>query len=326
MKKLFVLTSLLTSSLFAEMEFEIECSALYLQPSESNLPYAVVANSSAISPHWKIHEIKPGYNWGLDAKVGMLLPSSTEASLSYTHFDSKNRSMITAGTNEFVGPFFEIGPDTSAFTIAKGRTTFKFDAAHIQYGIAMDFGCALSTNFFCGVGFARIDQKITNFYSNADASISRKIKTPSSFIGTGPELGVDFACDIYDGLQVVGAGSGALLVGSLRNHTSFDSVSPLLASSNLQSTHVRSKTGVVPGFDGKVGFAYTFMLGDCFFSLDAGYRVMYYLNAIQSVDIGSEVVSPPVIPDTIGVYARTFQRTVSHFSLAGPYFTCNVIF
>jgi hypothetical protein len=150
-------------------------------------------------------------------------------------------------------------------------------------------------------------------------------------MGIGPQVGVNFLYNLCRGLQLTGEGTASLLVGNLKNHTCYQSVSPALAEvgitpPNVQSTHVRNRTQVVPAFEGRLGIAYSFAFCHCSVDLDAGYRIWIYLNAIQSVDIGSEVVTPPVVPDTVGVFARTFQRTLSNFALAGPYLTLNIGF
>jgi hypothetical protein len=52
----------------------------------------------------------------------------------------------------------------------------------------------------------------------------------------------------------------------------------------------------------------------------------YLNNFFFSVDISSQVITPPVIPNTVGVFARTFKRTLSNFGLAGPYVSIGAIF
>jgi hypothetical protein len=90
---------------------------------------------------------------------------------------------------------------------------------------------------------------------------------------------------------------------------------------NVQSTKVQKKTQLVPAITTKLGLNYIFSFcSHSMVRLEAGYEAQVYLNAIQSVDMGSEVITPPVVPDTIGVFARTFRQTLSNFSLTGPYF------
>ena len=57
---------------------------------------------------------------------------------------------------------------------------------------------------------------------------------------------------------------------------------------------MHDRTHVVPAFEAKLGLAYCFSYCKWNVNIDAGYEVRFYVNAIQSVDIGSEVVTPPV--------------------------------
>lgn len=230
-----------------------------------------------------------------------------------------------------VGPFFEIGPDASAFNRAKGHVAFHYDAVNLDYGICANFGDYLHTNFFVGVAGVGIKQHLTSEYANEDGTIARKIKSPSSFIGAGPELGVDFVYDICGGFQFIGGGSAGLLVGELKNHTKYETISPDLpplgiTPPNTQTTSVNHRTHVVPAFEADLGLAYSFDMCNFSFNLSAGYEVRMYVNAIQSVDMGSEVDTPPIVPAITGVYARTFQRTQSNFALSGPYIRLNIGF
>lgn len=94
-----------------------------------------------------------------------------------------------------------------------------------------------------------------------------------------------------------------------------------------QSTTICNCSLLVPAFQQKLGVAYAHTFCDDYFvKLEVGYQAQIYLNTLQSTDMGSEVVTPPVIPDIIGVFSRTFQRTVSNFSLAGAYITLDVGF
>lgn len=313
--------------------FDFEFDALYLQPYSSNLHYVAEALPLPLpSPNWKIRDIRPDYHFGYDVGVSAICHDrNTKARLNYIHFNSRDSDSLTAPSNDMVGPFFEIGPDATPYTKAKGHVVFHYDALNLDYGVCVKFGDYLRTNFFGGIGGVRIKQKLNSKYSNSDGTLARSIKVPSSFLGMGPQLGVDFSYGICDGLHLTGEGIAALLVGNLKNHTSYASISPALAPlgiapPNKQSTHVRNRTQAVPAFEGKLGLAYEFTLCNCAINVDAGYKVLLYINAIQSVDIGSEVVTPPLVPDTVGVFARTFQRNLSNFALAGPYLELDIGF
>lgn len=311
----------------------LEGRLLYFKPGSSNLHYLAEADPlPAPTPNWKIRDIKPSYKMGFEIGVrANFFCRKTQAHLNWVHFNSKSNDSRQVPSEDRVGPFFEIGSDASGYTHGKGHVAFKYDAVNLNYGFCLNFGECIKANCFAGISAARIKQDLTSFYSNNDETISRQIHSPSTFWGAGPQLGLNLSFTICNGYQFIGAGSAALLMGEHSHHTTFKSITPILApleipSPNTQSTHVRNRSQLVPAFEGKVGFAYTWEL--CYLAMDfeIGYQALVYLNAIQSTDISSEVVTPPVIPDTVGVYARTFHRTISNFSLSGPYIKVNVGF
>jgi hypothetical protein len=307
--------------------------ALYWQPFGSNLHYVVETEPlPGSTPNWKISDIDPRYHWGFEIAVGAFIPvRNTRLDVIWTRFTSEDSDSKKVSSHDVAGPYFVIGPDASAYSRAKGRVRFNYDAFCIDYGVCFCLGEAIGANFFAGVGLAGIDQKLTTAFANSDGSIARKIKNPSSFFGAGPQVGMDLSYGICKGMQLTSRGVVSLLVGPAKNHTSYSSISPALAMlgvtlPNKQSTHVKERTLVVPAFEGKLGLAYNFCVYGLQASLEAGYEARLYISAIQSVDIGSEVVTPPVAPDTGGVYARTFQRNISNFALAGPYLNLTVSF
>jgi len=137
---------------------------------------------------------------------------------------------------------------------------------------------------------------------------------------------------IYTHLYFTGKASTSLLLGRIKNRTAFQSVSPALPAlgiipPNTQSTSTETKTQIVPNVDIQLGFTYLAPLYEEYaLQLQAGYQALLYINPIQSVDMGSQVITPPVASSTVGVFARTFKRTLSNFGLAGPYGAIGILF
>lgn len=307
--------------------FEIEGSALYLQPTGSNLHYAAEAQPlPLVTPQWKIHEVGTDYHFGFDVGIrGLFHHTNSTLALVWEHFHSSDSAKRTVPPTDMIGPFFEIGPDSSFFMKAHGHAKFDFDQVNLDYGIFINFGSHLETNVYAGVSGARIAQTISSKFSSLDGTTTRSIKVPSSFLGAGPQLGLDFDYRIVDGFHFSGEAAASIFVGRQKNHTKYRSVSPALAGLgfpfNPQKTTVHKKTQVVPALEGKLGLSYFYTTCNFMFKIEAGYQAQVYFNAIQSINIGSEVLLPPILPNTTGVYARTFEPEISNFALAGPYLT-----
>lgn len=308
--------------------FEMHASALLLQPTSNNLHYAVEALPLPLpSPNWKVFEIDTDYHWGFDVGLREIFHcANTNLTLNWEHFHSSDSASKQVASSDMIGPFFEIGPDASAYIKASGRAIFHFDEANLDYGIFVNFGDRLQMNLLAGLDFARIKQTLFSKYSNSDGTIVRSIKVPSTFWGAGPQFGLDFSYCIVDGFRFTGGAMASFLVGPQKNHTIYEALQPLLPTlgitpPNRQTTRVSKKTQVVPEIAGKLGLSYLMTFCDKYMlNIEAGYQVQLFVNAIQSVDIGSEVNTPPVLPDTIGVFARTFEQNLSNFALAGAYF------
>lgn len=314
--------------------FAVEGSVLYLQPTASNVHYVAEAETlPAPSPNWIISDIHADYHFGFDVGVsGVFHSTHTMLMLNWERLHAEDSNSKTVAAADMVGPFFEIGPDATPYSTATGKVDFHFDEVSLDYGVLVNFGSRTQTNFFAGVSYVSIKETLTSEYISSGGSFTRTITSPSKFQGAGPQLGMNFSYDIASGFRLVGDGAAALYVGPMKNSTTYDSTSPLLAPlgispSNVQGTTVGSRTQVVPGFEGKLGFAYCYNFAEHYmFSLEAGYEAQIYLNAIQSVDMGSEVTLNTIAAPSVGVYARTFQRTLSNFALAGPYLTLSLGF
>ncbi len=306
----------------------------YVQPSATNMHYAAEALPLPVpTPNWIIHEIKPCLHVAFDVGVtGVINSAQTFVNINWRHLCSFDSDTVTVAQADMVGPFFTIGPDASAYSFASGKVNHYMQEGRVNYGTPIKVGDKLSAAVYMGVNYAYLSQTLEFAYSNASSEISRNIYTPSTFSGAGPQLGTSLAFHIIDSLDLAMGGSLALLYGCISNSTKYESTSPLLAGlditpPNTQTTTTPSTNQMIPSFDGQAGFAFNKVF-DCCCSLfvEAGFRAQLFLGAFQSVDMGSEVPIDSVADSTVGVYARTFQKNISNFALAGPYLSISLEF
>lgn len=304
--------------------WEVEFRALFLRPSSDNLHYAVETLPLPItSQDWKIKDIKPDYYFGFDLTLkSAIVERNAVLSLSWEHFHIDHSAFKDVSEEDIVRPLFEIGPDATIYKKTKGMVSFRFDSVRIDYGLNVDLNPYLKSNIFVGIDGTRIKQTLVSSYSSENATKVRTIKAPSTFSGVGPQLGIDFSYGIWRELYLSGEAAASLLAGTQKTYSQYKAHSPALkasdvTSSNKQLTDVPHRHLVVPAFSGRlgVGFSVAFCR-TCTLSLQGGYQAQVYLNAIQTVDINS----------TVGVYARNFHRTLSNFSLSGPYLGIDVAF
>ncbi len=325
-----------------DYSFEAMFSGLALQGFANNCDYAAEAlpfdygtTAPALSPNWVIPNISPDFHFGFDVGVaGIFHCAKSRLMLNWERYHTSNDSgsIEVSSISSMVGPFFEIGPDASSYKKAKGSVNFHFDEANATYGTFVQFGPLLRMNLFAGASFMRVVEHRFTTISDLPGTIVRTLRVPAKFTGGGPQLGCDFNYTIADGLQLTGLTRASIWVGRFFNKTTFTTTSGALESlsepdPNIQTTTVHHKTGMVPGFEGKLGLAYEYLFcSNYMLKVEAGYQVQIYINAIRSIDMGSEVDLPPIgdlATTATGVYARTFERVVSDFGLAGPYASIN---
>lgn len=327
-----------------EYSFEVNPTALFMQPYANNVDYAAQAlpfnygdSKPILSPSWDIPVNRPDYHFGFDIGVAAIIHKThSTVMLNWQRYHSPDDSHeTTVPTADMIGPFFEIGPDASAYKVAKGTLKFYFDEANLNFGTFVQVGERLHSNGFSGVSFVQIKQHNFTRFTNADATTIRTIDVPTKFTGAGPQFGCDCYYEVFRGFQFTGKARTSLYVGTFKNSTTFSTTSNFLdvlsaTNPNVQSITVDNKKGIVPGLEGSLGLAYEHQFKQSYmFKLGAGYQAQIYINAIRSIDMGSEVAlgnAGAVGSAVVGVYARTFKRLVSDFSMGGPFLTLNVGF
>lgn len=336
MRHQFLMFSMLFgASLFASNDcvtYEVSGGPVLLQPNTSNLYYGAVAHPIPLpSPHWESLEILPDYHFGFEVGVKACFDRiNARLQLDWERMHSSDSASKNVPNNVMVGPYFNIGPDADHYKMAEGHVHHQFDAVNLNFSKQCICCGDFQADFFAGVAFTRIKQTLKSHFSNVEETITRQVEAPTQFMGAGPQFGVDFAYNFCRGFSLTGETSLAMLMGVVKNSTTFLSNSPLLIGlgitpPNKQTTSVPDRTQLVPGYYGKLGLSYTTCCKGHVTTINLGYQVQAYINAIQSVDMSDEVEVPPFASE-VGVFALGFQRTVSNFLLTGPYFNLDISF
>lgn len=181
---------------FSDVAFEVFGQWLYLQPNGSNIYYAAEAfpyNTSIadppVCPNWEIFEIDPSYHSGFEVGISTLFQKSDmgiELKWERLHAHdtaSMNVTPLSYGTGNMVGPIYDIGPNSAAYTQAKSKAVFQFDEANVLLGKSICFAEDWFLRLSLGASFARIEQQISSFYTNQDGQTSRNIESVSKYWG-----------------------------------------------------------------------------------------------------------------------------------------------
>lgn len=317
---------------------------LYLQPNGSDLYYGAEAvlldpDLAVInaSPDWHILDLGQqyhnAYEVGAEVYFRCLDLSMHSNWMSLRGFD-KNKFETSSDAGFLVGPLFDIGPNAVEYKIARGKATYHFNEANFNIGKSYCPVEGLVARFYVGASLTNIKQTLKSTFSNDKGDVTRSIESPSKFRGAGPEFGLGYSYEVCGGLSLTGSSQFSLLIGRIRNHTTFESTSPELTAfhlpnPNVQKTSVERKTQLVPAFEQKLGIAYGMCLFSTFWTeLEIGYQYQIYWNAVRTIDM----TAPQALPDMavfgseVGVFAVGFQKNVNNFILSGPYASLNIKF
>lgn len=319
------------------VEFTLE--GLYLQPTESDLDYAGVANTVSSSPTFvtnaDVETLNPDYNFGFRVGLGYVFPDSgNDVQLSWFHFDNDttdNANFLGSdtGSGVVITPVFGFWELESADSsvAASSRQDVQVDAIDLDVGQYISIGTRLTARLFAGLRYAQVKSDITNTYSGnfpeeadedeVDSVTGAEVDYfNSKFNGIGPRFGVDTSYNVWDCFGVVGHFAAAFLVGQVESSTnaSFsttttDSGFSTVTGSSLSVTADNS-TRVVPVFDAKLGLDYSWPFANdtSRLSIEAGYQWTQYIDVVDHLEANG---------------SGSFVRNTSSLGFNGPYLSLN---
>lgn len=323
---------------------------LFLKPGSNNLDYAYFV--SGIQPtyqSWHSQSIDPDHAPAFEVGFNYAIPkTSYSADVNWMHLSTSDSAFKQANQNtdlttlEFVAPPFEMSPPV--FGVKRGESTvkFNFDNVDINVGKIFDANPQLHAKVFGGVNILRINQKITTVFSDfpgslptpysyplpADPSFSFQLQANSKYVGAGPDLGLNVQYDVIYGIGLIGQLSGTVTAGTMNTQEQFSATSARLTSDGIGHSHQEittpNKTQIVPGVDGKLGVFYHCSgrrLAN--FTIEGGYRLLSYANAITTINPntlvqpGTVIVTPEFSTGTMAIVS--VDKRDRPFNMNGPY-------
>ena len=307
--------------------FVVSATALALKPGASNLNYAIYNKALPLqSPSWTEKELKPNYDAGFAVSFGYLFADGKDVTVDWTHLDSNTSSSIAAPNSEyFIGPDFQIGPDSIPVRAASGKARFDYDVVNVNGGQTVNFGSHMTTRFFGGLSNPYLRERVTaTFTGNVVTApnagpFSTRQRVSADFTGVGPRMGLESNYEVGYGFGIIGEAAVSALIGSNTSKTSYLSSSQELLNdfgqtSNYQTIKDDNITQVIPAIDAKIGlsYSYAFCNGEVL-TVKGGYQAAVYVDAINQY-IPQTVVQPI---QSGGIFVGTMSHTVSDYSVQG---------
>jgi hypothetical protein len=256
---------------------------------------------------------------------------------------SKQASTSTDLTTvEFVGPPYEMSPPVFGIKHVDSRVNYNFDDILFNVGRFVEFDNHVQAKFFGGVSVLKLNQTINTTFSDMagtpatpysyplapDPSFSFQTQNVSKYLGAGPDLGMKLRFKTSSGFGVMGEFLGMLTAGTMQAQDNFTSTSSRLTTLGIgvsqQQITTPNATQIVLGADGKLGVFYTFEGKNIpEFTIEAGYRIATFINAIQTispntlVQPGTVIVTPEFATGTMAIVSTNSPS--SPFNFNGPF-------
>ncbi len=328
---------------------------VYLQTRGYPAIYGVVISGlQPYNPSWSEKIVDMNYAPGFDIGIAYHTLKTPEAiALSWMHLDVTQKSTTNVPTflttypngetNYYtIAPVYDMGPGIFSIKSATGSNQLNFDKISLDvdkiYRTTQTlFGASLHTDFKAGLDFVRISQSLTSTYFNnvgfpptslsypvrADPGYKFVDKTTSKYWGVGPKLGIDAAYGLYQNFELISQSTFSLTCGGISAADHFQGYSSLNPNVGAQSLSIPNEVTIVPGFETKLGIGYHYhQLQKHQLSVEAGYRIASYLNALWTVRPSTLVYpgttfAPEVATGNMNIRTSSYDK--NNFTWNGPY-------
>lgn len=303
-------------------------TGFYLQPSatDNELNYATLTPQSTTAPFsQEVRRINPGYDWDWGANVGYIFPhTGNDINLSYFQFSSDDTGFTAINPNiGTISPinFFFNNDAGLLINSASAKTEFDINEVDLTAGQYINVGQRVSLHPFAGAQYDELQGKLDAAFfpdpsSPASANETLVNNQKSKFQGAGPVVGIDGSYYLDDGVGVVAHFSSALLVGNMDLNNQLNIIDPRNIRTVAFNFNTDSSDLLVPELSGKLGANYTYLFSNKHtnLSLEAGYQVSHYFNALQYMGV---VANFPA--QSLSTGARIAFRKSADLDLNGPY-------
>ncbi len=232
--------------------WDVGVYALYLQPTYGSEWGYVQTTLDNVTGRTVFHDRDNDWDWGFKLEGSYHFSTGNDININWYHFDNDESQVVTGS------PL--LGSPTHVYFDQ------EWDAVNFEFGQHVDFGDFKDIRFHGGVQYARIDHDIQHRVNNIT---THRAKT--SFDGFGPRTGVDMSYNFGNGFAMYANAAAALLVTSV----DFDD--------NRNNNNHGERDSIVPELEAKLGVKYGFPLANGSLTIDGGYMVVNYFNALHTV-------------------------------------------
>jgi hypothetical protein len=244
-------------------------------------------------------EVKNDWNWGYRLEGSYHFNTGNDLNINWLHFST------SINPTDFFGaitiPSLGIPLIPTPFELVSYN---RIDQVNAVIGQSTDLSVRDTLRFYGGAQYANIQATAKNYYFLppilALAGETFSLFDNTDFKGYGPVVGIDYAYYLTRSLSITANGAGSILYGTNRYHAGFI-VSPV--EFIPEQVFFRRK-GIVPSLEGKLGINYTHPTPFGIATLQAGYQIINYFNALEAQTFQNLI--GPVIAVDYGVFGPYF--------------------
>lgn len=262
--------------------------ALYLKPTTVNYVGAITNTVTGVQ-EWQ--DFDYDWGWGFKLEGSYHFSTGNDINVNWYHY-SKSTDFSGASSNGFFSTVLPVN--------TTGSLKPEWDAVNAEFGQMVNFGEHKIIRFHGGLQYARVERKLQLNVPAVVGGVSTIVgaNADEKFNGVGPRVGMDMSYHFGNGFAIYANGATALLVGDSK----FDSSLSLANGIANVQLSTGSRTTVVPQMEAKLGAMYNYAMGSGDLTLDAGYMVVNYFDALQFAQSQTALQNPS-----------------SNFGLQGPY-------
>ena len=215
------------------------------------------------------HDAGPDWGWGFKLEGSYHFNTGNDLTVNWYHLnDNENTTSLR---------FASLGDDFLAAR-TEYRVDPRWDAVNVEMGQHADFGMFKDIRFHGGLQYARVEvaNTLRGFFGTGTGTQVVNGNFTSKFSGVGPRVGADYSYNFGNGMAIYANGAAALLVGDQ------DADGRVSFAGDGTERATGSRTTVVPELEAKIGGKYTYAMAQGDLTLDAGWMVANYFNAITS--------------------------------------------
>ncbi len=256
---------------------------LYLKPRGADVPFGVPQNGLAIPgavPVGRVASASEDFQPGFRAGAGLLLTNGARAEGTYTWFQSRSTSALTAVAPNVINPLVMFpGTFNAGFTAQNAQASYgiDFQLADADYRAEIVYNPRYSYGFLAGARYAHLDQTLTVTYPFAPPDGTTTVASAIRFDGAGPRLGIegDYFLFPSTGFSVYGRGTASFLVGKFKSsYTQTNQFNGIEVQTGLDVNRI------VPILDLELGLAWTSF--NEMFRISGGYFVSAWYNTVTT--------------------------------------------